>query len=181
MNIDAARDVLQEIKADLAKELMVNATSNVRKHFGAISVTSIVGKVALDLYVTERQAIALDIALTHTLGKGAINNVVRTVEPQRKDLAMKLMDIAGMAAKLDGLVCNAVINVARLVKGHFVIETTGLVLPDVLMAIQDQCVTKVGIFDLSIISQAQMSDRFQRFLNVRTNLYFGLHIAFNLP
>ena len=116
---------------------MVNATTNVRKHFGAISVTSIAGMVAVEMYVTERQAIALDIALTHTLGKGAINNVVRTVESQRKDLATKLMDIAGMAAKLDGLGCFVMINVARIVKGHFVIETAELVLPGVLRAIQD--------------------------------------------
>ena len=72
---------------------------------------------------------------------------MRTVKLQRKDLATKLMDIAGMAAKLDGLVCNAVINAARTVKGHFAIETAGFALVDVLMAIQDHCVCKVGLFD----------------------------------
>ena len=48
---------MKEIKADLAKELTVNATSNVRKHFGAISVTNIVERAALATLVTELQAI----------------------------------------------------------------------------------------------------------------------------
>ena len=56
---------------------------------------------------------------------------------------MKLTDTVGMAAKLDGLGCNAMINAAKTVKGHFVIDKAVLVLPDALMAIQDHCVCKV--------------------------------------
>ena len=57
VNTHAAWDVLLNIKAHLANKLMVNATLNVRKHFGAISVTNIVERAAVATLVTELQAI----------------------------------------------------------------------------------------------------------------------------
>ena len=61
-----------------------------------------------------------------------------------EDLVMKSTGIAETDATLDGLEGNAMINAARIVKGHFVIETAGFALVAVLMAIQDHCVCKVG-------------------------------------
>ena len=140
---NANRDVLLKTKAILAIKATVPVILTVRTNFGAINATNNVGRVAVEMHVTAQRAFVLVNVMTHISDKCVTANVVKTLYLQRRDLATKLMDSVGKAVKMDGLEGNAMIIVARTVKGISVTETTDFASQGVLMGLKGQYVLKV--------------------------------------